>query len=525
MTSTGRFVAAIDQGTTSTRCIIFRRDGSVATVAQYEHAQIFPQKGWVEHDPLEIWDNTRRAVGEALAQLDANLRDIAAVGITNQRETTVVWDRHTGQPVYNAIVWQDTRTTAIAHQLMDEARRNPEFPVDEGATPGPDMWRARTGLRLNSYPAGPKVRWILDHVPGARQRAQAGDLLCGTIDTWLVWNLTGGAEGDDGQPALHVTDVTNASRTLLMDLTTLQWDEQLCEAMGIPMSMLPQIRPSVGDFRRVRARGSLAGVPIRGVLGDQQAALFGQACFGPGDAKNTYGTGLFMLLNTGRAPKWSTKGLITTVAYQIENQKPVYALEGSVAVGGSLVQWIRDNLGLISSAPEIEQLAASVPDNGGVYVVPAFSGLFAPRWRDDARGVIVGLTRFANKNHIARAVLEAAAYQSREVLDAMVADSGVPITQLKVDGGMVRNELLMQFQADILDTPVVRPRNIETTALGAAYAAGLSVGFWDSLDELKAQNEVDCTWHPTMGDEERSRLFAEWNKAVERTYGWEEHHS
>ena len=503
-----KYVAAIDQGTTSTRCIIFDHDGAIVAVGQYEHEQIFPQKGWVEHDPIEIWDNTRRAVGAALADSDVAREDILAVGITNQRETTVVWDKNTGEPVYNAIVWQDTRTTKICEELAGEH--------------GPERWRDTTGLLLNSYPSGPKVKWILDNVEGARERAEAGDLLFGTIDTWLIWNLTGGAEGDQGEPALHVTDVTNASRTLLMDLRTLKWDESICEAMGIPPSMLPEIRPSVGDFRAVRQRGTLAGVPISGVLGDQQAAMFGQACFRPGDAKNTYGTGLFLLLNTGTTPKWSDHGLITTVCYQVEGQKPVYALEGSVSMGGSLVQWLRDNLQLIPNAAAIENMARSVPDNGGVYIVPAFSGLFAPRWRSDARGVIVGLTRFANRNHLARAVLEATAYQTREVADAMVADSGVPITNLKVDGGMVMNELLMQFQADILGTNVVRPKVIETTALGTAYAAGLAVGFWDSLEQLKEQGGIGQVWKPKMDQEEVDRLFAEWNKAVERTYNWED---
>ena len=503
-----KYVAAIDQGTTSTRCILFRHDGSIATVTQFEHKQIFPKKGWVEHDAMEIWNNTRRAVGEAMAELDIAVTDVVSVGITNQRETTVVWDKNTGEPIYNAIVWQDTRTNDIAQRLAGDE--------------GPDRWRKTTGVRLNSYPAGPKIMWILENVEGAREKAEKGDLLFGTIDTWLLWNLTGGVDGDNGDPALHVTDVTNASRTSLMDLKTLQWDEDLCKAMDIPQSMLPEIRPSIGNFRTVRARGSLAGVPIRGVLGDQQAAMFGQCCFGNGDAKNTYGTGLFMLLNTGAKPKWSENGLITTVCYQIENQKPVYALEGSVAMGGSLVQWLRDNLQLIPNAPSVENMAKSVEDNGGVYFVPAFSGLFAPRWRPDARGVIVGLTRFANRNHLARAVLEATAYQTREVLDAMVADSGVDINALKVDGGMVMNEFLMQFQSDIINTEVVRPKNIETTALGAAYAAGLSAGFWDSLNELKEQSTVDKVWKPKMGDEERKQLYSDWNRAVERTYNWEE---
>lgn len=503
-----KYIAAIDQGTTSTRCILFTHEGEIATVGQYEHEQIFPRKGWVEHDPKEIWENTRRAVGSAIAKVDASKEDILAVGITNQRETTVVWDRHTGEPVYNAIVWQDTRTMGICSRLAGEE--------------GESRFRDKTGLYINSYPSAPKIMWILENVPGARERAEAGDLLFGTIDTWLLWNLTGGAEGDGEEAALHCTDVTNASRTLLMNLETLQWDEELCREMDIPMSMLPEIKPSVSDFRTVRARGTLAGVPIRGILGDQQAAMFGQACFRDGDAKNTYGTGLFMLLNTGTKPRWSNHGMLTTVCYQIEGEKPIYALEGSVAVGGSLIQWLRDNLQLIPNAPAVEDMAKEVEDNGGVYIVPAFSGLFAPRWRPDARGAIVGLTRFANRNHIARAALEATAYQTREVADAMVADSGVAINALKVDGGMVGNETLMQFQADMLGTDVVRPRVTETTALGAAYAAGLSVGFWEDLEVLKNNNVQDKVWHPTMPEEKRAKLYYDWNRAVERTYEWEE---
>lgn len=508
MATDTQYIAAIDQGTTSTRCILFTHEGELAAVSQFEHEQIFPQKGWVEHDPMEIWKNTRRAVGEVIATADTSPSNVLAVGITNQRETTVVWDKNTGEPVYNAIVWQDTRTMAICDEIAGED--------------GPAKFRDKTGLFINSYPSAPKIKWILDNVEGARERGEAGDLLFGTIDTWLLWNLTGGAEGDGNEPALHCTDVTNASRTLLMDLKTSQWDEDLCEQMGIPMQMLPEIRPSVGDFRQIRARGSLPGVPIRGILGDQQAAMFGQACFKNGDAKNTYGTGLFMLLNTGTKPKWSEHGMLTTVCYQIEGQKPVYALEGSVAVGGSLVQWLRDNLQIIPNAPAIENMARSVEDNGGIYIVPAFSGLFAPRWKPDARGAIVGLTRFANRNHFARAVLEATAFQTREVADAMVADSGVEITRLKVDGGMVHNELLMQFQADILDTDVVRPQVTETTALGAAYAAGLSVGFWENLEVLKHNNAEDKVWHPKMDAEQRDALYHDWNRAVERTYAWEE---
>ncbi|MEY8197551.1 glycerol kinase GlpK [Corynebacterium pseudotuberculosis] len=503
-----QYVAAIDQGTTSTRCIIFDHDGNQVSVGQYEHEQIFPQKGWVEHDAIEIWDNTRRAVGTALADSDLSAKDIAALGITNQRETTVVWDKNTGEPVYNAIVWQDTRTTSICKELAG----------DEGA----DRWYRKAGLLINSYPAGPKIKWILDNVDGARERAEAGELLFGTIDTWLLWNLTGGADGDDGAPALHATDVTNASRTLLMDIEKLEWDKELCKAMDIPMEMLPEIRPSVGDFHQVRERGSLSGVPIRSMLGDQQAAMFGQGCFRPGEAKNTYGTGLFLLLNTGTTPKWSENGLLTTVCFQIEGQKPVYALEGSVAVGGSLVQWLRDNLMLVPNAPMIENMARSVEDNGGVYIVPAFSGLFAPYWRQDARGVIVGLTRFVNRNHLARAVLEATAYQTRDVADAMVADSDVKLTELRVDGGMTYNELLMQFQADILGVPVTRPKNVETTATGAAFAAGYSVGYWENLDFLTQQKGDLHVWKPTMDQEKVDELYHDWKRAVKRSLNWEE---
>ncbi|WP_244080880.1 glycerol kinase GlpK [Corynebacterium striatum] len=506
--SENKFVAAIDQGTTSTRCIIFNHDGEQVAVGQFEHEQIFPEKGWVEHDPKEIWDNTRRAVGEALANGDVAVESIVALGITNQRETTVVWDKNTGEPVYNAIVWQDTRTTQICKELAGEE--------------GPDKWRRRTGLVINSYPAGPKVKWILDNVEGARERAEAGDLLFGTIDTWLLWNLTGGAEGDGDEPALHATDVTNASRTLLMDIETLKWDEELCKEMGIPTSMLPEIRPSLSDFRTVRSRGSLAGVPIHAILGDQQAAMFGQGCFRPGSAKNTYGTGLFLLLNTGTTPKFSENGLLTTVCFQREGERPVYALEGSVSMGGSLVQWLRDNLQIIPNAASIENMARSVKDNGGVYFVPAFSGLFAPYWRPDARGVIVGLTRFANRNHIARAVLEATAYQTRDVADAMVADSGVEITELRVDGGMTHNELLMQFQADILGVEVHRPKNVETTATGAAFAAGLQAGYFEDLKILDTGAGEFKVWKPQMEEGERAGLYSEWKRAIKRSLDWED---
>ncbi|MGL4307131.1 MAG: glycerol kinase GlpK [Mycobacteriaceae bacterium] len=505
MTS-AQFIAAIDQGTTSTRCMIFNHDGRVVASAQKEHTQLFPQAGWVEHDPEEIWVNTRSVVGAALAESDLVLADIAAVGITNQRETTVVWDRVTGKPLYNAIVWQDTRTDDICTRLAGEL--------------GKDRYADSTGLPLSTYFSGPKIRWILDNVAGAQARAEAGELCFGTMDTWILWNLTGGPEGSTEQPVLHVTDVTNASRTLLMNLTTLDWDEPICRDMGIPLSMLPKICSSSQVYGQVRERGVLAGIPVAGILGDQQAATFGQACLSPGEAKNTYGTGNFLLLNTGTTPVRSKHGLLATVCYKIGDNDAVYALEGSVAVTGSLVQWLRDNLGIIPSAKDIEGLAASVKDNGGVYFVPAFSGLFAPRWRSDARGVIAGLTRFANKGHIARAALEATAFQTREVIEAMNADSEVALTTLKVDGGMVMNELLMQFQSDVLGVPVVRPVVNETTALGAAYAAGLAVGYWASEDEIRANWAKSKTWTPQMDSQESDRLYADWNKAVERTLNW-----
>lgn len=492
-----KYIAAIDQGTTSSRCMIFDHDGDVVGVAQKEHEQIFPEPGWVEHDPEEIWINTREMVGSVLAKTDLTAKDIAAVGITNQRETTVVWDRETGKPVYNAIVWQDTRTDSLCDEL--------------GGDQGRGRFRETTGLPLSTYFSGPKVRWILDNVDGARERAEAGELAFGTIDSWIIWNLTGG---------LHITDVTNASRTLLMDLETLDWDHDICAAMGIPVSMLPEIRSSSEVYGDLALPGISAGIPIAGILGDQQAATFGQACLSEGEAKNTYGTGNFLLLNTGTEKVHSEHGLLTTVCYKLGDKPAVYALEGSVAVTGSLVQWLRDNLGIIQSAKDIEPLAQTVEDNGGAYFVPAFSGLFAPRWRPDARGVIAGLTRYVNKGHLARAALEATAYQTREVIEAMRADSGVELTTLKVDGGMVVNETLMQFQSDILGVPVTRPVVNETTALGAAYAAGLAVGFWESEDDIRTNWAADKTWEPRMGDAERARLYAGWNKAVERTYGW-----
>jgi glycerol kinase len=482
--------------------MIFDQGGGVVAVAQKEHQQIFPRAGWVEHDPLEIWANTREVIGQALGKANLQSSDLVAVGITNQRETTVVWDRNTGQPVYNAIVWQDTRTARIVDELGELGG-------------GPDRYKGRVGLPLATYFCGPKVKWILDNVEGARQRAEAGDLIMGTIDSWLVWNMTGGVDG-----GRHLTDVTNASRTMLMDLTSLSWDEGIAADMTIPVSMLPEIVPSAEVYGEGKGLVSLSGVKIASALGDQQAATFGQVCFSPGMAKNTYGTGNFMLLNTGNEVVHSKNGLLTTVCYKIGDAAPVYALEGSIAVTGSLVQWVRDNLRLIGTAPEIEAVARSVDDNGGAYFVPAFSGLFAPHWRSDARGALVGLTRYVNRGHIARAVLESAAFQTREVLDAMNADSGVNLTELRVDGGMVANELLMQFQADILGVPVVRPKVAETTALGAAYAAGLAVGFYSGEDQLTAQWAEDKRWSPSMDAAHREKLYRKWNKAVQRTMDW-----
>ncbi len=494
-------VLAIDQGTTSSRAMVFDHGGHVVAVGQLEHRQVLPRAGWVEHDPLEIWQNVREVVGQALSRAELNHADIAAVGITNQRETTVVWDRTTGEPITNAIVWQDTRTDRICAELAADG--------------GPDRYADRVGLPLATYFSGPKIAWILRNVPGARARAEAGDLLFGTTDSWLVWNMTGGVRG-----GIHATDVTNASRTMLMDLRTLSWSEEIAADMGIPLAMLPEIRSSAEVYGEGRAHGLLTGVPIAGILGDQQAATFGQACFTPGMAKNTYGTGNFMLVNTGTTPVRSRNGLLTTVCYRLGGAPAVYALEGSIAVTGSLIQWLRDNLGIIASAADVEALAATVPDNGGAYFVPAFSGLFAPHWRADARGALVGLTRFVNRGHIARAALEAAAFQTREVLDAMNADSGMPLTELKVDGGMVANETLMQFQADILGVDVVRPRVAETTALGAAYAAGIAVGFWAGEEDVTANWEEDRRWHPRMDEDERERTYRLWRKAVTRTFDW-----
>ncbi|HWV25889.1 MAG TPA: glycerol kinase GlpK [Aeromicrobium sp.] len=496
-----QYVMAIDQGTTSTRAMIFDHDGSVVSVDQVEHQQIFPRAGWVEHDAVEIWENTRKVIGGALAKANFNSGHIAAVGITNQRETAVVWEKATGRPIHHAIVWQDTRTQQIVDELAGDH--------------GIDRYVDVVGLPLATYFSAPKIAWILQNVDGARERAEAGELLFGTTDTWVLWNLTGGATHD----GVHVTDVTNASRTMLMDLRTLQWDEQIAADMGVPLSMLPQIRSS-SEVYGLCHPGILNGTPVAGILGDQQAATFGQACLERGEAKNTYGTGNFMLLNTGTEPVRSQNGLLTTVCYRLGDEPTVYALEGSIAVSGSLVQWIRDNLGLIEKASEIEDLAKQVDDNGGAYFVPAFSGLFAPHWRPDARGALVGLTRYVNKSHIARAVLEATAFQTREVLDAMNADSGVPLTELRVDGGMVVNETLMQFQADILGVDVVRPKVAETTALGAAYAAGLAVGYWSGTDEIRANWGEGKRWSPQMDPAERERLFRNWKKAVSKTLDW-----
>lgn len=492
-------MGAIDQGTTSTRFLIFDRSGAVIASAQREFRQILPRPGWVEHDPMEILRSTEQVISEALRAADLTASDLIAVGIANQRETTVVWDRADGRPLANAIVWQDTRTDQICERLAREG--------------GIDRFRQQTGLPLATYFSGPKAAWMLENVEEVQQGANRGRALLGTVDSWLVWNLTGGVAGGK-----HVTDVTNASRTLLMDLDTLDWSEDLLETMGIPASAMGRVLPSIG--RVGIGAGVLRGVPISAILGDQQAALFGQTCFQPGEAKNTYGTGCFLLMNTGDRKVPSNHGLLTTVGYQIAGSDPTYALEGSVAVTGSLVQWLRDNLGLISSAQEVETLAASVPDNGDVYLVPAFSGLFAPHWRTDARGVIVGLTRFANRGHIARAALEATAYQTREVLEAMRADSDVALTELRVDGGMVANQLLMQFQSDILDADVVCPQISETTALGAAYGAGLAEGFWVHLDDLRHNWRESRRWSSQMSEEAREFLYARWKEAVARSYGW-----
>jgi glycerol kinase len=495
------YVGALDQGTTSTRFMIFNHSGGVVGIDQKEHEQIYPKPGWVEHDALEIWTRSQEVIKGALQKTGIKASDLVAVGVTNQRETAVVWDKKTGKPVHNAIVWQDTRTDTICNELAKDG--------------GQDRFRAKVGLPLATYFSGPKVKWLLENVPGLRAKAEAGDLAFGNIDTWCIWNLTGGVNG-----GVHVTDVSNASRTMLMNLETLDWDPEILGIMGIPRAMLPQIRPSSEIYGK--CVGELAGIPVAGDLGDQQAAIFGQTCYSVGEAKNTYGTGCFMLLNTGTKPVQSKNGLLTTLGYKIGNQPAVYCLEGSIAITGALVQWLRDNLGMIAASGDIEALAKTVDDNGGVYFVPAFSGLFAPYWKSDARGVIAGLTRYVNKGHIARAVLEATAWQTREVLDAMNADSGVALTALKVDGGMVYDELLMQFQADVLGVPVIRPKVAETTALGAAYAAGLAVGFWKEVEELRKNWQVDHTWEPKMDAKEREKEFKLWKKAVTRTLDWVE---
>jgi glycerol kinase len=494
----GEYVAAIDQGTTSTRCMVFDYRGNVVGKDQLEHAQLYTNPGWVEHNPMEIWARVEGVVRGALDKSGITPSDLVAVGVTNQRETTVVWNRRTGKPYYNAIVWQDTRTDKICKELAKDG--------------GQDRFRAKTGLPLATYFSGPKIRWILDNVPGVREAAQRGEALFGNIDTWIIWNLTGGPDG-----GVHVTDVSNASRTLLMNLNTLDWEPGILATMDIPRQMLPEIRSSSDPRFYGRA---LNGVPVCGDLGDQQAALVGQTCFGAGEAKNTYGTGCFMLLNTGTQVVPSKSGLLTTVGHKFASQPAAYALEGSIAITGALVQWLRDNLSFFDFSQHIEDYANRVPDSGGIYIVPAFSGLFAPYWQSDARGVIVGLTRYINKNHICRAALEATAYQTREVLDAMERDSGVKLTALKVDGGMVYNDTLMQFQADILGVPVVRPKVAETTALGAAYAAGLAVGFWSSQEDLRSNWQVDQTWQPAMNEEERARLYRGWLKAVQRSMHW-----
>ncbi|AFV91127.1 MAG: glycerol kinase GlpK [Acidipropionibacterium acidipropionici] len=498
-----QYILAIDEGTTSARAIVFDHSGHVVAIGQQEFEQILPRAGWVEHNPVEIMTAVNEVVGQALVKAGINRHQLAAVGVTNQRETTVVWDKNTGEPVYNAIVWQDGRTGAIVDEIA-------------GGDPlGTERYRQITGENISNYPSAPKVKWILDNVDGARERAEAGDLLFGTADTWVVWNLTGGVNG-----GVHVTDVTNASRTLLMDVRTLEWREDICKDFGIPMSMLPEIKSSSEIYGYGAKNSLLIDTPIAGILGDQQAATFGQACFEPGNVKNTYGTGCFVLMNTGEEPVFSKNGLLTTVCYKLGDQKTVYALEGSVAVAGSLVQWLRDNLRMIDSAPEIEELANTVEDNGGAYIVPAFSGLFAPYWRNEARGALVGLTRYVNRGHLARAVIEATAFQTRDVVGAMNADSGVPITELKVDGGMTANNTLMQFQADQVGVPVIRPVVAETTALGAAYAAGIAVGFWAGEQDVIDNWAEDKRWEPKGDREENDRLYRNWEKAVTKTFDW-----
>ncbi|MBO2518521.1 MULTISPECIES: glycerol kinase GlpK [Limnochorda] len=499
-----KYVAAIDQGTTSTRCIIFDRASNIVAVAQKEHRQIYPQPGWVEHDPMEIWERTQEVVREALQKAGITGADLAAVGVTNQRETTVVWDPRTGKPYTNALVWQDTRTQDIVDELSADG--------------GPDRFRAKVGLPISTYFSGTKLRWILENVPGVRAAAERGEAIFGTIDTWLIWWLTGGPG-----KGVHITDVTNASRTMLMNLETLSWDDEILNILDIPRQMLPEIRPSSDPnlYGTTDPNGPFgAAVPVCGDLGDQQAALVGQTGFDVGEVKNTYGTGCFVVFNTGTRRVPSFSGLLTSVAYQFGQDAPVFCLEGSIAITGALVQWLRDNLGLISKSSEVEDLARTVEDSGGIYFVPAFSGLFAPHWDGKARGLIIGMTRYINRGHLARAVLEATAYQTREVLDAMRKDSGVELARLKVDGGMVVNELLMQFQADVAGIPVIRPKVAETTSLGAAYAAGLAVGYWENLEELRQYWQEDKRWEPQWDEARRERAYRGWLRAVERAKGW-----
>ena len=494
------YAGAIDQGTTSTRFMIFDKGGNVVSISQKEHEQIYPKPGWVEHDPAEVWARTSEVVAESLKSAGIDKGDLSGIGITNQRETSVVWDRNTGEAVHNAIVWQDTRTDQICNKLSADG--------------GQDRFRAKTGLPIATYFSGPKVRWILDNVDGAEKRAEAGDLLFGNMDTWVIWNLTGGPDG-----GLHITDVSNASRTMLMDLATQDWDQGLLDTIGVPRAMLPEIKGSSQVYGEATL-DAVAGIPVAGDLGDQQAALFGQTCFAVGEAKNTYGTGNFLLLNTGTEAVQSKNGLITTAGYRIGDQPTVFALEGAIAITGALVQWLRDNLKLIKAAPEVEELAKTVDDNGGCYFVPAFSGLFAPYWRSDARGVIAGLTRYVTSGHIARATLEATAYQTREVAEAMDADSGVKLESLKVDGGMVANELLMQFQADMLGVDVIRPAVAETTALGAAYAAGLATGLWPEQEDLRENWVEDKRWSAKMDAAQRDKYYRDWKKAVTKSFDW-----
>jgi glycerol kinase len=495
------YIGAIDQGTTSTRFIVFDRSGRIVSMAQKEHEQIYPCPGWVEHDPEEIWQRTREVIAEAMQKRSLQPSDLAGIGITNQRETTVLWNRRTGKPVANALVWQDTRVE--------------EYVTAYAKAWGQDRFRAKTGLPLTTYFSGLKIRWLLQNIRGARAQAESGELLFGNIDTFLAWHLTGGTNG-----GIHLTDVTNASRTQLMNLETLSWDQEILEAFGIPRAILPEIRSSSEVYGEVK-EPSLKDVPIAGILGDQQAALVGQTCFGPGEAKNTYGTGCFLLMNTGTRKVDSKCGLLTTMGYKFGGQPAHYALEGSIAIAGALVQWVRDNLGLIQKSSDIELLAKTVKDNGGVYFVPAFSGLYAPYWKDNARGVITGLTRYANKGHIARAALEATAFQTREVLEAMETDSGIRLDVLRADGGMVDDELLMQFQADILNRPVVRPLTKDaTTALGAAYAAGLAVGYFKDAEDLRANWAVDRTWNPTLDTTSREEMYTLWKRAVTRSFDW-----